>query len=93
MRKFLTILMIGLLLIPVTAQNESSNGTVNNNTQVNETEWYTKYWNEVTNTDILTLVSVLVGLILIYVLGKVAFKLIKWAIIIIAIILVLSLLF
>jgi divalent metal cation (Fe/Co/Zn/Cd) transporter len=86
-----TIILVLLVLMPLIAfsQNETSNQTISNETM----PWYEEYYNKALETDSLTLISIIVGLITVYFLGKFAFKLIKWAIIILAVILALSIIF
>ena len=96
MKKIAIILLTVLLFSTVLAQNETptlyENQTNNNNTITNQT-WYAEYTNEILAGDNLTLLFIIGGLILVYIFGKIAFKLIKWAIIILAIILVLKIIF
>ena len=87
--KKITILLLSLVLFSVVyAQNETLNDTISN-----ETEWYQGYVDKAVETDTMTIISVIIGLILVYLLGKLAFKLIKWTIIILAIILALKMIF
>lgn len=79
------ILLILLVCIPIVfAQNETTNQTTND-TSI----WYEDYAENLMGGDSLTLLAVLVGLVFVYFFGKIAFKLIKWVIIIVAILLLL----
>jgi len=70
--------------------NESAN-----NTLINEslTPWYQEYGNKIISADNSTLIALIIGLGLAYLLGKVAFKFIKITIIILLIILLLRIIF
>lgn len=94
MKKTTTILLLMLVLTIVFAQpvlfNET-NQTGSNETLTNDTSaWYEEYTSDFTSGDNLTILTVIIGLILVYVFGKIAFKIIKWAIIILLVILVLK---
>jgi uncharacterized membrane protein AbrB (regulator of aidB expression) len=87
-RLILLILLVPLVFAQeVEHYNETSNETI----IANETRpWYEEYTGDLLEGSNLTLITVIIGLILVYLLGKIAFKLIKWAIIILAIILALK---
>lgn len=79
------ILALIILTPLVFAANETSNDTTGN-----QTIWYEQVMSKVSEGDTITLVSILIGLIIVNFLGKLAFKLIKWAIILVAILLALK---
>jgi len=80
-----------LLFLPLVF---AQNNTETNDSMVNNTaNWYDSYLNVVLSADVTTLITIIIGLVLVYLLGKVAFKLIKWIIIILAIILLVRLVF
>ena len=89
MRKELLLLL--LVLTPLTAysQNETMNETLNETFTNASSTWYDSYINNVMNNDVITLASIILGLVVVYFLGKIAFKFIKWIIIILIIILAL----
>lgn len=85
------ILLLVLLFAPIVfAQNETINDTTNQS--ITNQTWYGDFTSEIMQGDNLTMLTIIIGLVLVYLLGKIAFKLIKWAIIILAIILVLKIL-
>jgi len=89
-KTLLTAATIILLFLPIVlAQNESNNQTTNQ-TSAN---WYDSYVSGIFSGDTFTLVTVIIGLTLVYIFGKIAFKFIKWAIIILIIILIFKLIF
>ena len=85
-----TILLLLLVLVPLAC---SQNETTTNETMTNQTNWYDSYLEKAMSADIMTIISVIIGLLLVYILGKLAFKLIKWAVIILAIILLIRMIF
>ena len=89
MKKLSIIVLLLVLISIVYAQNETLNETSTNMTS-NQTQWYQSYLDKATASDNMTIISVIIGLLLVYLLGKLAFKLIKWAVIILAIILLIK---
>ncbi len=90
--KKLIILASILLFLPVFSQNisESINETFNDTSSAN---WYSNITNKVFEGDTSIIIYAIIGLALVYVFGKIAFKFIKVAIIILLIILLLRFIF
>ena len=94
MKNKLKLLLLTIFLLPVVfAANQTTNQTSNQTVLNQTTMWYEPYLKQVTATDLTTLIVLLTGLILVYLLGKFAFSLIKWAIIILAVIIALKFIF
>lgn len=94
MRKTI-FLMLALLALPIVlAQSETLNQTGNETGLANQTApWYDSYVQGILAGDTVTLITAVIGLLFVYIFGKLAFKFIKWAIIILLIILIFRLLF
>ena len=90
MKKITTILLIVLLFLPEFSQNETMNKTTEP-TNITETTWYEQIPFDTQGPEMTTL-SVLIALVAVYILGKLAFKLIKWAIIAAIILLIIQVL-
>ncbi|VVB74147.1 Uncharacterised protein [Candidatus Tiddalikarchaeum anstoanum] len=91
--KIKPLLLIFLLSIPaVLALNETANNTQVNYTSTNQT-WYDSYVQKVLEGDSFTIILAIVGLLFVYVFGKIAFKFIKWAVILLVIYLIFKVIF
>jgi hypothetical protein len=90
--KKLIVLASLLLFLPVFSQNasESINETFND---TNSANWYSGIVTKAVENDNLIIIYAIIGLALVYVFGKIAFKFIKVAIIILLIILLLKFIF
>ena len=92
MKNTIILLTLALLFIPlVYAQNESSNETVNQT--IVEPQWYDSYVSGVLAGDTIALITAIIGLAAVYIFGKIAFRFIKWAIIILVIVLIFKVVF
>lgn len=75
------------MFLPVLAQNETINETTNASLP-----WYDSYVSGVLSGDTITLITAIIGLTFVYIFGKIAFRFIKWAIIILVILLLIRIL-
>jgi len=91
MKRELVLLSLVFFIPLIFADNESMNES-NNLTSGNST-WYGNYLENIGNIDVTTIVAVIIGLLLVNFFGKIAFKLIKWVVIILLIILLVRLVF
>ncbi|MBN1924174.1 MAG: hypothetical protein JW791_05475 [Nanoarchaeota archaeon] len=89
MKKTILLLIIALTPLLGFSQNETINATVNDTFTNATMPWYQNYVDTLMSADILTLASIIVGLLIVEFLGRIAFKFIKWIIIILIIILAL----
>ncbi|MDD4353889.1 MAG: hypothetical protein PHN56_05530 [Candidatus Nanoarchaeia archaeon] len=92
MKKLLFISFIFLFSLAFCQDlNETYNETLINDSLVSP--WYVNYGNKILNSDNSTLIAIIIGLGLAYLIGKMAFKFIKISIIILLIILLIKIIF
>jgi len=92
MRKTIFLSLLFLFSVAFCQElNESTNQTLTNESLTSP--WYGEYYGKIVAGDNYTLIALIIGLTLAYLIGKFAFKFIKIAIIILLIILILRIIF